>query len=148
MIYSLHFFSDDAISIISIIMASSIFACVNCSAKQEAGRNYILISGIIDREFKDYVISYEKGKMRSTALRLRDDYLCRKCSEILRKKFKVEQKGSYYSPRKKTAKIHKSNHDMHEKEIGVIFVAAFYVRKMDPEEELQHQKGPFMSQLQ
>ena len=36
---------------------------------------------------------------------------------------------------------------MHDKKIGVIFVAAFYVRKMEPEEELQHQKGPFMSQL-
>ena len=91
------FFSDDAISIISIIMASSICACVNCSAKQEAGRNYILISGIIDKEFKGYVISYKKGKTRSTASRLRDDYLCRKCLEILRRKFKAEQKGSYYA---------------------------------------------------
>ena len=37
---------------------------------------------------------------------------------------------------------------MQEKEIGVIFVASLYVRKMELEEELQHQKGPFMSQLQ
>ena len=80
-------------------MASSICACVNCSAKQEAGRNYLLISGIIDKEFKDYIISYEKGKTRSTASPLRDYYLCRKCLEILRRKFK----GSYYSSWKKTA---------------------------------------------
>ena len=52
-------------------MANSICACVNCSAKQEAGRNYILISGTID------------------------------------------------------------NNGMHEKEIGVIFVAAFYVRTIE-----------------
>ena len=98
--YILFIFLDDAISIISIIMASSICACVNCSAKQEAGRNYNLIFGIIDKEFKDYVISYGKGKTRSP---LRDDYLCRKCLEILRRKSKAEQKGSYYSPWKKTA---------------------------------------------
>ena len=113
-------------------MASSICACVNCSAKQEAGRNYILISGIIDKEFKDYVISYEKRKTRSTASRLRDDFLCGKCLEILRRKFKAEQKGSHG---RKQLKIHKSNNYMHEKEIGAIFVAAFYVRKMETEEE-------------
>ena len=85
-------------------MASSICACVNCSAKQEAGRNYILISGIIDiKEFKDYFINYEKGKTRSTASQLRNDYLRKKCSEILRRKVKAELKGSYYSLRKKTA---------------------------------------------
>ena len=83
-------------------MASSICTCVNSSAKR-ASRNYVLISGIIDKEFKDYVISYEKGKTRSTASRLRDDYRCRKCLEILRRKFKAKQKGSYYSPLKKTA---------------------------------------------
>ena len=54
--------------------------------------------------------------------------------EILRRKFKAEKRLLLF------------NNDMHEKEIGVIFVAGFYVRKMGPEEELQH--GPFIRQLQ
>ena len=93
-------------------------------------KNLKITSSVIEREKLDSQLN----DLKETIIFVKNVY------KFFERNSKLNKKALIIPHGRKGLKIHKGNNDMHEKEIGVIFVAAFYVRKMEPEEELQHQK--------